>query len=96
MSRQYSDPTRESDLCALPDVEVFYVEAHEFDPGWSGGDTWLAELWRENDNSSDGLPGWYYWACFPGCLPDSDPIGPFASEDAAIEDMRENWCDDED
>lgn len=33
-------------------------------------------------------PGWYWWACFPGCLPDSDVMGPFDSEEAAIEDAR--------
>lgn len=30
-------------------------------------------------------PGWYWWACFPGCLPDGEPMGPFESEQAAIE-----------
>ena len=33
---------------------------------------------------------WYYWYCFPGCLPDSDPIGPFDTEEEAIEDARDN------
>ena len=33
-------------------------------------------------------PGWYYWYCFPGCMPDSDPIGPFESEQTAIEAVR--------
>ena len=28
--------------------------------------------------------GWYYWFCFPGCLPDSDLIGPFETEAAAV------------
>ena len=31
-------------------------------------------------------PGWYWWACFPGCLPDGDPAGPFESEQDAIDD----------
>lgn len=22
-------------------------------------------------------PGWYWWACFPGCLPDGEPDGPY-------------------
>lgn len=34
--------------------------------------------------------GWYWWPCFPGCLPDGDPIGPFVSEERAIEDAQ-NW-----
>lgn len=35
------------------------------------------------------LSGWYYWHCFPGCLPDSEPIGPFATEAEALADARE-------
>ena len=27
--------------------------------------------------------GWYWWACFPGCHPDSEPFGPYASEEEA-------------
>ena len=27
--------------------------------------------------------GWYWWACLPGCLPDSDPAGPFDTEEEA-------------
>lgn len=36
-------------------------------------------------------PGWYWWSCFPGCLPDSDPCGPFASSTQARRDADENW-----
>lgn len=32
--------------------------------------------------------GWYWWACFPGCLPDGDWSGPFNTEQAAINDAR--------
>lgn len=67
----YSDPTRDSDPYALPDVEVFYHE---------GGSIY--------DLYEDINEGYYYWFCFPGCLPDSDPIGPFATEDEAIADLR--------
>ena len=43
------------------------------------------------------LAGWYWWACFPGCLPDGDgePSGPFATEDDALEDAREGFDDDD-
>mgnify|MGYP001809887079 CR=1 FL=1 len=34
-------------------------------------------------------PGWYWWACFPGCIPDGDPVGPFANEVDAISDTNE-------
>lgn len=33
--------------------------------------------------------GWYWWACFPGCLPDGDPQGPFATEQEAIDNAQE-------
>lgn len=34
--------------------------------------------------------GWWYWHCFPGCLPDSDPCGPFPSEEEALKAARED------
>ena len=61
----YSDPKRESDPHALPDIEIF-------------------ELLKSN-----GEDGWYWWSCFPGCLPDGEPCGPFESADAALADVRQ-------
>jgi hypothetical protein len=23
--------------------------------------------------------GWFHWCCFPGCLPGSEPVGPYES-----------------
>ena len=34
-------------------------------------------------------PGWYWVAEFPGCMPDGDPNGPFASSRAAMYDADE-------
>lgn len=78
MSQHYSDPSRESDLHALPNIETFYHDAA--DPECMG-----------NGDMEDGpLPtGWYWWSCFPGCLPDGDPIGPFDTEAEAIADAQE-------
>lgn len=76
MTLFYSDPSREDDAYALPDCEVFYIE---------DGETYAT-------TDSDGEPlasGWYYWFCLPGCMPDSDPIGPFTTEEEAIADARE-------
>ena len=47
-----------------------------------------------NDDISqeDGTPykaGWYWWACFPGCLPEGEPWGPFGTEQDAITDARD-------
>lgn len=35
--------------------------------------------------------GWYWWSCFPGCMPDSEtPNGPFITEQEAIDDAQDN------
>ena len=58
-------------------MEVFYRTAAE-----NYADGWV-------DDEGDAYPeGWYYWACFPGCLPDSGPIGPFETEEEAIEGIE--------
>lgn len=33
--------------------------------------------------------GWYWWSCFPGCMPDGEPNGPFAYSQQAHEDADE-------
>ncbi len=34
-------------------------------------------------------PGWYYWYCFPGCLPEGDlALGPFRLKTEAIKAAR--------
>ena len=43
-------------------------------------------------------PGWYWWACFPGCLPDGDAMGPAASSlDAMLnaDELHPDYLDDE-
>jgi len=30
--------------------------------------------------------GWYGWFCLPGCLPDSEPYGPYETEQELIDD----------
>lgn len=40
-------------------------------------------------DEADYEQGWYWWACFPGCIPDGDPMGPFATEEDAISDANE-------
>ena len=72
----YSDPSRESDPYTLPDVEVFYRDESE-----NTADT---VFWNEWDDEPFGS-GYYFWFCFPGCMPDSSPFGPYATEAEAIE-----------
>ena len=88
MSRIYSDPARESESYALPDVEVFYMTASDFIN--SDENTWMHERANDKDADADSLAGWYHWSCFPGCLPDSDATGPFETEAEAIDDARDN------
>lgn len=71
----YSNPDRESDPYALPDLEIFYARAGELE-------------WDDQQEPSEA--GWYYCYCFPGCMPDSDPFGPFTSENEALSDARDN------
>lgn len=41
-------------------------------------------------------PGWYWWPCSPGCLPDvtdgiSEAVGPFETEDEAIDHLVDHF-----
>lgn len=89
----YSNPKRENDPYALPDVEVFYVSMDEIissdkDSIWYDYYTLALEESQGTEdpqnNAAKDLQGFYYWYCFPGCLPDSDPIGPFETESSAL------------
>jgi hypothetical protein len=106
MTQHYSDESREDNPYALPDVETFQLTAtevaatceddmyefskrHEFRLCHMNGKVREAML----DAMVDELGitgGWFYWYCFPGCLPDSDPIGPFDTEADALADARRN------
>jgi hypothetical protein len=46
------------------------------------------EVQPYDEHSTQFEPGWYWHACFPGCLADGEPSGPFDSEHDAIEDAR--------
>lgn len=107
MSQHYSDPKRESDPYALPDVEVFqltareaaemdedlihdYLTRHEF--RLATVNTKTRERMFDAMIEKEGIEGgWFYQYCFPGCMPESDPRGPFPSHQAAVKAMREEW-----
>ncbi len=40
------------------------------------------------DDHSSACAGWYICVCIPGCMPDSDWHGPYATEEAAVTEMR--------
>ena len=85
MAYHYSDKSRESDPHAMPDLEVF---------AWPGSVEKVDSIFRGQalaapiEDSADA--GWYYAFGFPGCLWDSDPVGPFDSEAEALADARES------
>lgn len=98
MSQVYSNPERENDPHSLPDCEVFYMSADDFINADKG--TWMFDLMQDShlspQETAEGLSGWYWWACFPGCLPDSEPNGPHASEQEAIDAAQEDYSEFED
>ncbi len=105
MTQAYSNPDRESDEHALPDLEVFeltareaaeqdedmvyeYTRRHEFRLASMNSKT--REAMFDAMIEAEGITGgWFYWFCFPGCLPDSQAIGPFASRKEALADARQ-------
>ena len=102
--QEYSDPSRSDDPYALPDVEVFqltaievaereddlideYQRRHEY--RLAGMNSRVREALLEAIVDEQQITGgWYWWSCFPGCLPDSDPEGPFPTEADALDDAR--------
>lgn len=94
MSMHYSDPEH-AGLGAVPGVETFHV----------GPTDWQGQCPQCEDLPSNAAPaygsadmveahkaehvGWYWWPCFPGCMPDGEAMGPFDTEDEALADARE-------
>lgn len=65
-----------------------YGESYgSFEVFWHGGGIVV-------DGGAEGQelePGWYWHACSPGCLPDGDASGPFASSRRARCSADEYW-----
>ena len=81
MTMYYSNRAREQDPHALPDIEVFLV-SYEPKAVWP--------LYLEDGSMAE--PGWYWWSCLPGCLPDGEPMGPYDTESDALADARDDGC----
>jgi hypothetical protein len=105
MAHAYNDPTRADDPHALPNIEAFqltavevaemdddliweYQRRHEYRLASMNGKVREAMLDAIVDEEQI-TGGWYWWACFPGCMPDSDPIGPFQTEADALADAQD-------
>jgi hypothetical protein len=101
----YTDPTRESETYALPDARVYELTALEVaeldeDTIRSYMRRREFQLAAMSDRVRDAMfdamiedngitGGWFFDYCFPGCLPDSQPFGPYDSRDAAITAARD-------
>jgi hypothetical protein len=101
----YTDPTRESETYALPDARVYELTAREVaeldeDTIRSYMRRREFRLAAMSDRVRDAMfdamiedngitGGWFFDYCLPGCLPDSQPFGPYESRDAAIAAARD-------
>ena len=61
---------------------------YRFIDEYSGEPYGSCEIFYTDGSDSDRLPGWYWWACFPGCMPDGDEHGPFDTEQEAMDDAE--------
>jgi len=51
----------------------------------------LSDADQAQDEEGEPLDEGCYWqACFPGCLPDGDPVGPFDTPFQAYQDWKNN------
>lgn len=101
----YSDTTKENDLHAIPDCEVFELNAHEVA---EMDEDLIRQYSRKHEYrlatmnnrtreamldaivENEGITGGYFFQfCFPGCLPESSPFGPYPTRQAAIEAARD-------
>ena len=91
MPYHYTDQTRTNDPHALPDVEVFECICPL---RWGGhGEPGLDYQHLRADcpvggNDTHRGTGFYFAHGIPGCLWDSDPVGPFDTEAEALAEAR--------
>lgn len=57
--------------------------------GWVCFDFRMGGTYGEDTDPAD-YEGFYWQACWPGCLPDGDPMGPFPTEQDAIDNANEH------
>ncbi len=103
--RFFSDPSRKNEKYALSDCEAFQLTAEEVaetmeDEIYSlmkrpefrlaGMNSCVREKMIETLIEENGIEGgWFYWYCFPGCLPEGSPVGPFETCDEAVKACQE-------
>lgn len=83
---EYALPNYEA-ACHEANVEIFEMSDSEVEEAWRHND---GEFWCDDDGGPlDG--GWYFWTCLPGCLPGSDPYGPYETRREAVEDAYDTF-----
>jgi hypothetical protein len=72
----------------------FYSDPSKEQDKWSLPNAEVFYLQSDGNDEDEGFfqKGYYYWYCLPGCLPDSEPIGPFETAQLAIKSCQE--CED--
>ena len=92
MSYHHTDQSRENEPYALLDVEAFECTCPL---KWSGhGEPTRDHRHPDLDcpvaSINDHERGYYYAFGLPGCLWDSDPVGPFETKEEALREARES------
>ena len=106
MAQHYSNPDRESETYALPDLETFRARYGDCPYCTStviedGSGQFHCENCADGRRGQGVVPatiesGWFYWFCLPGCMPDSEPYGPYETEAAAVAAARDEYGDSDD
>jgi hypothetical protein len=102
----YSNPARENDPYALPDIWITQLTAREVAEQQEDAirdyarrpkyrlafmNARVMNALLDAMIEEEGITGgWGWYHCLPGCMPDSDWHGPFDSYDDAVTDAREN------
>ena len=72
--QQYPTRAKLIELCSTHNVEVFYCD----------------RATKAENTEMYPRVGWYYWQCFPGCLPEGDAMGPHPSALRALREAYDN------
>lgn len=67
--------------------EGYHKFMNEFGDAYGSFEIWYHEKGKK-DVGNWGT-GWYWWPCFPGCLPDGKVNGPFPTSKDAFDDAKE-------
>lgn len=67
----------------------FPGQVGSFEVFWDDADEANGHARNFDGDGNKVEPGWYWWACFPGCLPDGEASGPFKTAKEAYDDAMQ-------